>query len=101
MKLLKFLFGTQILSFKTEYTINEATNKLNNNLSHIWENLDTTCAMGNVKKNKVRIFWHQAYTRNSFRPIFKGNFKTSDGKTILEGKLSLPLIIKLLTYYLV
>jgi hypothetical protein len=95
MKLLKFLFGTQTLSFKTEYTIEEATNKLNDNLSHIWENLDTTCAMGKAKKAKVRILWHQAYIRNSFRPIFKGIFKTIEGKTILEGKLSLPLTIKL------
>jgi len=96
MKLLKFLFGTQTLSFNTKYTIDEATDKLNDNLSHIWENLDTTCAMGKAKKNKVRIYWYKAYTRNSFRPIFKGKFKTVEGKTILEGKLSLPLIIKLI-----
>ena len=52
-------------------------------------------AVGRATPDKVVIYWSRPLTRNSFVPIFKGNFQTENGQTYLTGSFSMHLLIKL------
>lgn len=97
--ILEFIFGRQLLKFASQYPPKEAAQRLRRSVTEApslfrwWWQEDTL--MGKVTEDKVRLIWVMGQIRNSFNPIFIGNFKSNNGGSILVGVYSIHWLVKI------
>ena len=91
-----FLFGTSKVSFATVYPREDAAIRLAAAVKkkpHILTFIRET-VFGNVRTDEVVLYCHRPFLMRWGRPVFRGKFSQSEGKTVLEGLFSIHWFLK-------
>lgn len=84
----KFIFGAELLKFTSPYPPELAASKLRKQITETPFLFFPVCEdslIGKVKVKGVKLQWVMRGMRNSFNPIFKGNFRSTPNGSELIG----------------
>ena len=94
----KFIFGSESLRFSSPYPPELAASKLRQQITETPFLFFPVCEdslIGKVKAKNVKLQWVMQGKRNSFNPLFKGNFRSTPGGSELIGTYRLSRVIVL------
>lgn len=90
MKAFDLLFGNVPARFPSAFSLSESVDRLQANTKrHILSSLFRQSAVGPVSEGLVRLQRVIPLVGNSFKPIFVGAFRVSEGQVVLEGKFTM------------
>ncbi|MDA8433727.1 MAG: hypothetical protein M0Z60_12315 [Nitrospiraceae bacterium] len=96
----KFIFGAESLKFSSPYPPELASSKLRQQITETPFLFFPVCEdslIGKVKEKDVKLQWARQGRRNSFNPIFKGEFKSTPSGSELIGTFRMSRFISLLS----
>ncbi len=94
----KFIFGAESLKFASPYSPELAASKLKQQITETPFLFFPVCEdslIGKVKGKSVKLQWVMRGMRNSFNPIFKGNFRSTPSGSELIGTYRLSRFVTL------
>ena len=94
----KFIFGAESLKFSSPYSPELAASKLSQQITETPILFFPVCEdslIGKVKVKGVKLQWVMRGMRNSFNPIFKGNFRSTPTGSELIGTYRLSRFVTL------
>ncbi len=89
------LYGSTPAEFVSAYGLSESVERLTAATKRsAFSSLGETSAVGKVSESQVRLERVIPMMRNSFKPFFVGRFEVRDGVTVLTGRFTLTLVVK-------
>jgi len=100
MNMIKYLFGPLLfrkpLSYEFAGSIQDGVKRLRNSVKGTaFHSPFQQCVVGKVSETKVVLRRYRPFWHNSFIPVFRGKFVFKNGKTVLEGKYSMHMFVKI------
>lgn len=90
------LYGSTRAEFVSAYGLSESVERLAAATKRsVFSSLGETSAVGKVSESEVRLQRVIPMMGNSFKPFFFGRFEVRDGVTVLTGRFTLSLLVKI------
>jgi hypothetical protein len=95
-RLKALLYGSTPAEFISVYGLSESVDRLAAATKRsVFSSWGETSAVGKVSESQVRLQRAIPMMNNSFKPFFFGRFEVRDGVTVLTGRFTLTLVVKI------